>query len=499
MRIVLCSRSTSEFSRPARPVVSSPNRDNRDKDYDDRDRRDDRDRDRRPKGGKSRQYYEDSEEEEQEDRDRDRRGARDRDRDRDRGSRNKPRYEEEEVDYDDRDRDRGGRDRERDRDGPRRSKPDYDDGDRDDRRARDRRDEGRDRDTRDRGGGGWEGTRGGKQPSQERREDRREERRRTDDRDRDPRREETAAAPPAVSNSNNQDQPPVIIPTVAINLTNMRAFLSSPAPKGAGVLQCYIRRNKSGTNKFNPVYTLYLKDGDRLLLQSKKRANNKTSNYLITMAENDFNRDSMNYLGKLRSNFVGTEFNVYDNGAAPKGIKGEELEETGGSNMSPRKELAGIMYAANVMGSRGPRKMQVAVPVVDEDQDRGARAVGSNSQVDELVNRIKDRNMRDIVYMINKPPRWNEQVAAYVLNFNGRVTMASVKNFQLVDPDEQSAVLLQVCAHVDICGWEPFYLDFIPYCTMYCCGFIVCSLVVLARMSLRWTSSGPSRHSRHLV
>ena len=30
-----------------------------------------------------------------------------------------------------------------------------------------------------------------------------------------------------------------------------------------------------------------------------------------------------------------------------------------------------------------------------------------------------------------------------MLNFNGRVTMASVKNFQLVDPDEQNAVVLQ--------------------------------------------------------
>ena len=45
--------------------------------------------------------------------------------------------------------------------------------------------------------------------------------------------------------------------------------------------------------------------------------------------------------------------------------------------------------------------------------------------------------------MINKPPRWNDQVGAYVLNFNGRVTMASVKNFQLVDPEEQNVVILQ--------------------------------------------------------
>jgi tubby and related proteins len=35
------------------------------------------------------------------------------------------------------------------------------------------------------------------------------------------------------------------------------------------------------------------------------------------------------------------------------------------------------------------------------------------------------------------------QVAAYVLNFNGRVTMASVKNFQLVTPEDQDSVVLQ--------------------------------------------------------
>lgn len=31
-----------------------------------------------------------------------------------------------------------------------------------------------------------------------------------------------------------------------------------------------------------------------------------------------------------------------------------------------------------------------------------------------------------------------------MLNFNGRVTMASVKNFQLIDPDDQEAIILQV-------------------------------------------------------
>ena len=45
--------------------------------------------------------------------------------------------------------------------------------------------------------------------------------------------------------------------------------------------------------------------------------------------------------------------------------------------------------------------------------------------------------------MRNKPPKWNDQLAAYCLNFKGRVTQASVKNFQLVSEADPEAVLLQ--------------------------------------------------------
>jgi hypothetical protein len=62
---------------------------------------------------------------------------------------------------------------------------------------------------------------------------------------------------------------------------------------------------------------VFLQDNDRFLMCSKKRPNNKTSNYLISKKENDLARESPNYLGKLRSNFVGTEFQVFDNGQSP--------------------------------------------------------------------------------------------------------------------------------------------------------------------------------------
>jgi tubby-related protein 1 len=48
-----------------------------------------------------------------------------------------------------------------------------------------------------------------------------------------------------------------------------------------------------------------------------------------------------------------------------------------------------------------------------------------------------------LVVLKNKEPRWNTALNAYCLNFNGRVTEASVKNFQLVTASDPDAVVLQ--------------------------------------------------------
>ena len=56
----------------------------------------------------------------------------------------------------------------------------------------------------------------------------------------------------------------------------------------------------------------------------------------------------------------------------------------------------------------------------------------------------------DMLVLKNKAPRWHEQLQCWCLNFNGRVTVASVKNFQLVASvdsgvggQEQDDVILQ--------------------------------------------------------
>ena len=108
----------------------------------------------------------------------------------------------------------------------------------------------------------------------------------------------------------------------------LKKMLYDPIPRDCGVIQCTINRNKSGFNKFWPKYSMHLSDGNKFLLSAKKRAANKTSNYLISTDPENLNKNSASYLGKLRSNFLGTEFYIYNEGSAAKKANNEyEIRE----------------------------------------------------------------------------------------------------------------------------------------------------------------------------
>lgn len=100
-------------------------------------------------------------------------------------------------------------------------------------------------------------------------------------------------------------------------IADMKNFLTSPCPKG-GMVQCTIKRDKSGMGRFYPKYHMHLSNGFKYLMTAKKRACNNTSNYLVSMSRNDLSKSSINFLGKVRSNFMGTEFTLYDHGENPK-------------------------------------------------------------------------------------------------------------------------------------------------------------------------------------
>ncbi|XP_023209607.1 protein king tubby 1-like isoform X3 [Centruroides sculpturatus] len=221
-------------------------------------------------------------------------------------------------------------------------------------------------------------------------------------------------------------------------LDNLTAFVMEPCPQGVTV-RCRITRDKKGMDRgLYPTYFLQLdrEEGKKVfLLAARKRKKSTTSNYLISIDPTDLSRGGEAFVGKLRSNLLGTAFTVYDSGENPKksGILSERVNN--------RCEVAAIIYETNVLGFKGPRKMTVILPAMTPDHKRVD--IKPISEHDTLIERYKSKNMENLLELHNKTPVWNDETQSYVLNFHGRVTQASVKNFQIVHDNDVDYIVMQ--------------------------------------------------------
>ncbi|CAM9203280.1 unnamed protein product [Chrysoparadoxa australica] len=172
----------------------------------------------------------------------------------------------------------------------------------------------------------------------------------------------------------------------------------------------------------------------RFLLCARKKASTKTSYYSISMREGDMDKNSTAFLGKLRATSkTCEEFQLFDNGTRADKGKGAE-----------RKELAAIRFRAtealtNGQVFEGPRQMQVPNYMKPTQPDPTFTISAP------LLDRMKRGALTDNEpLLVNRLPKWNAKVMAYVLNFHGRVTEASIKNFQLMqDGDDDERIQLQ--------------------------------------------------------
>ncbi|XP_070962834.1 tubby protein isoform X1 [Oncorhynchus clarkii lewisi] len=226
--------------------------------------------------------------------------------------------------------------------------------------------------------------------------------------------------------------------TTPVSVEDLEKFALHPAPRDTTIL-CRITRDRRGVEKgMYPTYYLHMEkeDGKRVFLMAgRKRKKCKTSNYLISIDPTELSRDTDSYIGKLRSNVLGTKFTVFDDGDNPdKKPFVKECE-------SVRQELAAICYEKNVLGFKGPRKMTVVIPGMMENDERVC--IRPKSDIESLLSRYENGNTDNLVCLMNKSPSWNEQTQSYVLNFHGRVTQASVKNFQIVHPDNEDYIVMQ--------------------------------------------------------
>uniref|UniRef100_A0A668AEQ2 Tubby-like protein n=1 Tax=Myripristis murdjan TaxID=586833 RepID=A0A668AEQ2_9TELE len=230
----------------------------------------------------------------------------------------------------------------------------------------------------------------------------------------------------------------VAVSEPAIDVDDLEEFSLRPAPQGVRV-KCRITRDKKGMDRgMYPTYYLHLEreDGKKVfLLAGRKRKKSKTSNYLISIDPTDLSRGGESFIGKLRSNLMGTKFTVYDSGLNP--VKSTTSLEA--SNL--RQELAAICYETNVLGFKGPRKMSVIIPGMNMDHERVS--IRPRNDHESLLARWQNKNTESVIELHNKTPVWNDDTQSYVLNFHGRVTQASVKNFQIIHDNDPDYIVMQ--------------------------------------------------------
>ncbi|CAA6673714.1 unnamed protein product [Spirodela intermedia] len=261
------------------------------------------------------------------------------------------------------------------------------------------------------------------------------------------------------------------LPEVSGKLT-FPVSLKQPGFRNA-TIQCYIKRNKSTS-----TYQLFLglqPESGKFLLTARKIRRPTHAEYIISMATHDISRSSVSYVGKLRSNFLGTKFAIYDSQppmAAPRKVSPKVPSGSFG--------IAHISYELNMLGTRGPRRMRctmhsipaAALDPITTNTTSAATTAGAASSLEDSFSRLSLPRSADSklgaswrfgdsarfmessrfsevsvdvvgkegpLVLRNKAPRWHEQLQCWCLNFRGRVTVASVKNFQLISAATEPA------------------------------------------------------------
>jgi len=212
----------------------------------------------------------------------------------------------------------------------------------------------------------------------------------------------------------------------------MHYYLTCPISKRNGILQCYMIRLKSINHDNCDTYYLHLEDGDTLLLSAKRKFSYCANiSYVISKDPNEFDTAADACIGQVRSDVFRTDYVIEFNDVYEQHLK----TSMGSINYLGLDLLRGYL---------GPRKLEVMIPNIQDSRLLDQTAINTIQSYESTDKSAYEFNQNsDKLFLVNKVPRFNSNVGAFVLNFNGRVTIASVKNFQLIHPNQPNNVILQ--------------------------------------------------------
>eukprot|EP00199_Chlamydomonas_sp_CCMP681_P000429 CAMPEP_0119106018 /NCGR_PEP_ID=MMETSP1180-20130426/3825_1 /TAXON_ID=3052 ORGANISM="Chlamydomonas cf sp, Strain CCMP681" /NCGR_SAMPLE_ID=MMETSP1180 /ASSEMBLY_ACC=CAM_ASM_000741 /LENGTH=479 /DNA_ID=CAMNT_0007091235 /DNA_START=42 /DNA_END=1481 /DNA_ORIENTATION=+ len=201
-----------------------------------------------------------------------------------------------------------------------------------------------------------------------------------------------------------------------------------PGPSGA-MVRCYIKRVQSLFG-MHSMFQMHMDSGDVFLLAARRRKKSKVSSYVVSLDLDDLHRDTNNCMAKLKANFVGTEYIMW----------GRNGEGTHSDKKGYAREDMCIKFKQTALTIKGgPRAMYLALPLPDMVE----AGQGGSDSLSEALDAAKRRDLapnleRKLALLATKAPEYDPVLKAYILEFQGRVKEASVKNFQLVAWDHNT-------------------------------------------------------------
>jgi hypothetical protein len=190
-------------------------------------------------------------------------------------------------------------------------------------------------------------------------------------------------------------------------------------------VKCLIRRERSSLEaKMYPTYHLLLEHPRTLLMTAKKMKLSRTSNYHLfdmtrgVMEGAALTKKSGNYVGKLRARNTDRSDYVFVSKASSEGL----VEELAGVTFNKVNLLNQYFNGTN------PRKMRVIMPPVDNATLLPAAHLAGEGQR-SLIDMLYAHDYGRYFVFETREPSLEGDI--YRLDFGGRVTVASVKNFQV--------------------------------------------------------------------
>jgi len=219
------------------------------------------------------------------------------------------------------------------------------------------------------------------------------------------------------------------------DIEGRRDFLLSPTKKNIKWRRFYVDRVRDGgITRMARKYALFLEDTTFLALCEKKSSMG-SANYVICMSAKNISKQSEFYLGNIRSNFIGSNFIAYDDGADPKKSRG-----------ICREELCDISFLSGIHAPKDGRKKRIRM--VTPKLDGSTRPLSHSDSLSSLYKSSSSQDIRGESKLVtafeNNHGIWDARERCFLIDWeNERIPQPSRRNCQFFSAEDPSCNVLQ--------------------------------------------------------